>query len=34
MNAIEIRDLKKQFRIYADQGHALKDKVLSAKRRR
>lgn len=32
--AIEIRDLKKQFRIYADQGHALKEKMLSAKRRR
>jgi len=33
MNAIEIKDLKKTFRIYADQGHSLKDKALSKKRR-
>lgn len=34
MSAIEIIDLHKQFRVYADQGHSLKEKALSRKRRR
>lgn len=34
MSAIEIRNLKKSFRVYSDRGHALKDRALSAKRRR
>ena len=34
MPAIEIKNLKKSFRVYSDRGYALKDKVLSAKRRR
>ncbi|MCQ2416402.1 MAG: ABC transporter ATP-binding protein [Oscillospiraceae bacterium] len=34
MAAIEIEHLKKSFRIYADQGHSLKEKVLSSRRRR
>lgn len=34
MTAIEIKDLKKHFRVYPDRGNALKDKLLSAKRRR
>lgn len=33
MPAIEIHDLKKKFRVYADAGHSLKEKVLSKKRR-
>ena len=34
MYAIEIHDLTKKFRIYADQGRSLKEKTLSAKRRK
>lgn len=34
MAAIEIQDLQKKFRVYADQGHSLKEKVLSKRRRR
>ena len=34
MHAIEIQNLTKKFRIYADQGHSLKEKMLSAKRRK
>ena len=33
MPAIEIHDLKKKFRVYADAGHSLKEKLLSKKRR-
>ena len=33
MAAIEIRDLHKKFRVYADQGNSLKEKMLSKKRR-
>lgn len=33
MAAIEIHDLHKKFRVYADQGHSLKEKLLSKKRR-
>jgi ABC-2 type transport system ATP-binding protein len=32
--AIEIQNLTKKFRIYADQGHSLKEKMLSAGRRK
>ncbi|HAG14294.1 MAG TPA: sugar ABC transporter ATP-binding protein, partial [Ruminococcus sp.] len=31
--AIEIKNLTKSFRVYADQGHSLKEKALSARRR-
>ena len=34
MAAIEIENLKKSFRIYADRGQSLKEKLLSAERRR
>ena len=34
MAAIEIENLKKSFRIYADRGQSLKEKLLSADRRR
>ena len=34
MHAIEIQNLTKSFRIYADQGHSLKEKMLSGKRRK
>ena len=34
MYAIEIQNLTKKFRIYADQGHSLKEKMLSGKRRK
>ena len=34
MHAIEIQDLTKKFRIYADQGQSLKEKLLSKKRRK
>ncbi len=34
MFAIEIQELTKKFRIYADQGRSLKEKTLSAKRRK
>lgn len=34
MAAIEIKNLTKSFRVYADQGHSLKEKVLSSRRRR
>ncbi len=34
MHAIEIQELTKIFRIYADQGRSLKEKTLSAKRRK
>ncbi len=34
MHAIEIQELTKKFRIYADQGRSLKEKTLSAKRRK
>lgn len=34
MAAIEIKDLKKSFRLYADRGQSLKENLLSPKRRR
>ena len=34
MHAIEIQNLTKKFRIYADQGQSLKEKLLSKKRRK
>ena len=34
MYAIEIQNLTKKFRLYADQGHSLKEKMLSGKRRK
>lgn len=33
-NAIEVRNVSKNFKVYLDKGHTIKEKVLSSKRRR